>query len=102
MLPADKDNMSSWAVIACDQYTSQKDYWENVENYTSGKPSTLNMIFPECYLEDAAPEKRIETINRTMEAYISESVLSEPEEGFILIKRDTPKTKNRWGAHCGS
>lgn len=97
MLPSDNKGMEKWAVIACDQYTSQKDYWQSVKDYSAGYPSTLNLIFPECYLEDPDPEKRIASINNAMNEYISNSVLSDPIEGFILVKRDTPKTKNRWG-----
>ena len=97
MLPIDKSAMESWAVIACDQYTSQIDYWKKVEELTSEKTSTLKLIFPECYLEEPEPEKRISAINKTMSDYINNSVLSDPKEGFILVKRDTPNIKNRWG-----
>ncbi len=97
LLPAAEFDMSRWAVIACDQYTSQLDYWKKVEELTNGVPSTLNLIFPECYLEEAEPEKRIENINRTMRRYISESVLSDPVSGFILVKREIPDAKPRWG-----
>jgi len=97
MLPAESTAMEKWAVIACDQYTSQPEYWSRASELTAGEPSTLNLIFPECYLEDSDADKRIESINSTMKDYVDNSVLSEPVEGFILLKRDTPKTKNRWG-----
>ncbi len=97
MLPADRSIMPKWAVIACDQYTSQKDYWHNVEEFTKGVPSTLNLIFPECYLEDPEPGKRINSINKSMHEYLSGAVLAPPAEGFILVKRDTPASPTRWG-----
>ncbi len=97
LLPANTDNMDKWAVIACDQYTSQADYWKKVEEITGNTPSTFNLIFPECYLDSPEPEKRIQQINSKMESYIKEKILSDPIEGFILIKRDTPQNKNRWG-----
>lgn len=97
MLPAEGRAMDKWAVIACDQYTSQRDYWSRAAEITAGEPSTLNMIFPECYLEDGDADQRIDAINSTMKTYVDDSVLSEAVEGFILLKRDTPKTKNRWG-----
>ena len=97
MLPAKTTAMEKWAVIACDQYTSQKDYWTRVNELTEGKPSALNLVFPECYLEDGDTDARIESINSKMKDYVDNSVLTEPTEGFILLKRDTPKTKNRWG-----
>ncbi|HAK45085.1 MAG TPA: DUF1015 domain-containing protein, partial [Spirochaeta sp.] len=97
LLPADRNIMAKWAVIACDQYTSQLDYWEKVAELSGGSPSTLNLVYPECYLEEAEPEKRINSINSSMHEYMEKKVLSEPAEGFILVKRDTPVSKNRWG-----
>ena len=97
LLPADKNTMSKWAVIACDQYTSQLDYWQKVEEFTAGTPSTLNLIYPECYLEEDNPQDRIKKINNNMKNYIANGIFSDPLNGFILIKRDTPNTKNRWG-----
>ena len=97
LLPANKDELNKWAVIACDQYTSQKEYWQNVDDIASGSPSTINLIYPECYLEEPSPEVRINNINNTMNEYISSGVFSPPVNGFILLKRDTPKTSNRWG-----
>ena len=97
LLPAAEYDMSRWAVIACDQYTSQQDYWEKVEELTKGAPSTLNLIYPECYLEETEPEKRIEKINSTMKQYLSGSVFTDPVSGFILVKRDIPGAKPRWG-----
>ena len=50
LLPDASVDMSKWAVVACDQYTSEPDYWEGVKKATDGSPSTLNIIFPEVYL----------------------------------------------------
>ena len=97
LLPADKSIMGKWAVVACDQYTSQRDYWKNVEKLTESTPSTLNMVFPECYLEDPEPEKRIDRINSTMQDYIRQGVFEKPTEGFILVRRDSPSSASRWG-----
>jgi hypothetical protein len=91
MLPADDVSMEKWSVIACDQYTSQKEYWHKTAEYTGGEPSTLNLIFPECYLDDGNSDERIASINGTMKDYIEKSILGSPEKGFILTKRDTPK-----------
>ena len=97
LLPAEGTDKNKWAVIACDQYTSQRDYWKSVEKQTEGHPSTLNMIFPECYLEDGDGAERIAGINKTMNEYLESGVLSRAKKGFVLLKRDTPKTGNRWG-----
>jgi hypothetical protein len=50
-LPNSSVNLNKWAVVACDQYTSQPDYREEVKSYVGNHPSTLNIIFPEVYLE---------------------------------------------------
>ena len=51
ILPKEAD-MTKWSVVACDQYTSERDYWERVESFVGEAPSTLKVIFPEVYLED--------------------------------------------------
>lgn len=50
LLPNDGIDMKKWSVIACDQFTSQADYWDAVEKYVGDAPSTLNVVFPEIYL----------------------------------------------------
>lgn len=52
MLPSEHMDLRKWAVVACDQYTSQPSYWKSVEELVGNAPSTLHMIFPEVYLED--------------------------------------------------
>ena len=51
LLPREDVPLTSWAVIACDQYTSEPEYWEEVEKRIGRAPSTLPLIFPEVYLE---------------------------------------------------
>ncbi|MBR5271003.1 MAG: DUF1015 family protein, partial [Clostridia bacterium] len=46
-------DFSKWSVVACDQYSSQKDYWEKAKEMVGNSPSTLNIIFPEAYLNDS-------------------------------------------------
>ena len=87
LLPADAD-MHTWAVNACDQFTSDYSYWEEVERLTHGKPSTFHMIFPEIYLKDN-PEKRIAAANSAMENYLKTGVFKSVKDGFILVERAT-------------
>lgn len=97
LLPAEGADLAKWAVIACDQYTSQPDYWENVSREVGQEPSTLKLIFPEIYLKDNDKESRIENINRTMRQYLDEGVLEPQKPGFILVDRSTPLTPSRKG-----
>ena len=96
LLPNKSVDMSKWAVVACDQYTSEPEYWEGVKKATEGSPSALNVIFPEVYLsKDNAPI--IESINKTMYEYLDTGVLQSIGEGFVLIERSTPITPKRLG-----
>jgi len=92
-----KTDFEKWSVIACDQFTSNRDYWEDVKKTTEGKPSTLNLILPECYLKEVNLDDKIKSINKTMEDYLSAGVLKTTEPGFVLIDRETPYTKSRQG-----
>ncbi len=88
LLPADGVDMSAWAVNACDQYTSDYAYWQEVERISAGKPSSYNLIFPEIYLNDR-PEQRIARINRNMREYLSGGIFKKISGGFILVERTT-------------
>jgi hypothetical protein len=86
-----------WPVIACDQFTQDRDYWERAKAAAAGSPSTLNLIFPEIYLSDDDVGKRIADIHSTMKRYLQENVFSKARQGFIYIERDTPYQKKRRG-----
>ena len=66
-LPRPGVDLTRWAVIACDQYTSQPEYWHKVEEIVGEAPSTLNMIFPEVYLEKPGADERIRHIQQSMQ-----------------------------------
>lgn len=97
LLPAEGTDLTKWSVIACDQYTSQPDYWQKVNEKVNGSPSTLKLTLPEIYLKDVDVEARINNINRTMQQYLSNGVLIPQKPGFILTDRSTPKTASRKG-----
>jgi len=97
LLPAEGTDLTKWAVIACDQYTSQPDYWQSVEENAGQSPSTLKLIFPEIYLKEEDSGIRINNINKTMEQYLEQGVLQPQKPGFILVDRSTPHTASRKG-----
>ena len=97
LMPSKDVSMEKWAVVACDQYTSERDYWKDVEKITKDSPSTLNLVFPECYLEDPDPDKRIKNINDNMGKYLEEGVLVEGDKAFFLVKRSTGTGTPRYG-----
>jgi len=87
-LPKPGTNLTKWAVIACDQFTSQPDYWQQVEKIVGRAPSTLKLILPEVYLEEIGEAERIQRIQATMRKYL-ETQLLKPHEGMILVERST-------------
>ena len=89
-LPERGVDYRTWAVVACDQYSSERSYWEKVKHETEGVPSTCRLIFPECYLEDSDKDARIASIQKTMRDYLAEGVLSSKGQGFVLVERATP------------
>lgn len=97
LLPKKGTDMTKWSVVACDQYTSEPEYWAEVEKTVGDNPSTLKMTFPEVYLEEGNSEERISQINSTMEKYIKESVLEAHGPCFIYVDRKTSHTPSRKG-----
>lgn len=96
LLPKSTD-MTKWSVIACDQYTSEPDYWKEVTKIVGDNPSTLKLTLPEIYLEENDVEKRIEKINKTMKEYIQNDMFTEYEDTMIYLERTQNDGKVREG-----
>lgn len=96
MLPKKGIDLNKWAVVACDQYTSNRTYWERVKSYIANYPSTLPLIFPEVYLEDGKDEEIIENINKSMKSYVENDIFETYKNCFFLVKR-TVGGKSRLG-----
>jgi len=97
LLPKDGIDMNSFAVIACDQFTSQREYWDDLKTKIGDKPSTFHMIFPEAYLTVVNEKEYINEINHRIRTYLKEQVLTDVGDCFILVERETPHTKRRLG-----
>lgn len=85
LLPENVD-FSKWSVVACDQYTSQPDYWKRVEEYVGDCPSTYNLVLPEIYLSRGDVSEKTENINKNMDLYLK-TVLKEYKNSFIYVER---------------
>lgn len=99
-LPRAGTDLMRWAVIACDQHTSDAAYWEETARFVGKAPSTLLLILPEYYLEhpdQISVSERIATINRTMCRYLEEGILATPGPGCMAICRSTPRHPVRKG-----
>jgi hypothetical protein len=85
-LPRPGIDLAKWAVIACDQFTSQPEYWRQVEDTVGKAASTLNLIFPEVYLDMPGKDERIQHIQQTMKDYLTGGILM-PHEGMVYVER---------------
>jgi hypothetical protein len=94
-LPKPGTDLKKWAVIACDQFTSEPEYWHRVEQIVGDAPSTLNLTFPEVYLEKPGAEQRIQNIQAAMRKYLDAGIL-QPHDGLIYVER-TVAGKTRRG-----
>lgn len=81
-----KTDPCKWSVVACDQFTSEIDYWNNVKNIVKDEPSALNIVLPEIFLEDNR-EERINNINKTMREYLENGVFEEYKDAMIYVER---------------
>jgi hypothetical protein len=88
LLPKAGTDLSKWAVIACDQFTSEPEYWKKVGDLVNDAPSTLNLIYPEVYLGEKDSGSRIASIRYHMNLYLQEGLL-EQKHGFIYVERQT-------------
>jgi hypothetical protein len=95
LLPKQGVDLHKWAVIAVDQFTSQPEYWEQVEAIIGDTPSTFHITLPEIYLEKPGEAERIQSIQKTMREYLEAGIL-EPREGLIYVER-TAAGKTRKG-----
>ena len=96
LLPKNLD-VSTWSVVACDQYTQAREYWKSVEKTVDGKTSTLNIILPEVYLNDSDKPERIKKIRKTMNEYLENGIFSEPQKEFVYVERTTAYGRVRRG-----
>jgi len=85
-LPRPGIDLRKWAVIACDQYTSEPHYWQRVAREVGDAPSTLNLIFPEVYLGAPDASARIHRVQDTMRSYLSGGVFDE-RDGALYVER---------------
>ena len=98
LLPAPEIDLEKWAVVACDQYTSQPDYWCKVQKLVGDAPSTLRLTLPEIWLEETDAPERIKAIGRTMEEYQTNGLLRPTAPGMMLVRRQMEGvTAPRWG-----
>lgn len=85
-IPKPNIDLTKWAVIACDQFTSEPEYWHEVEKIVGDSVSTLHLILPEVYLENKDKDQRFKQIQSTMKKYLEDDLL-QLHEGLIYVER---------------
>ena len=97
LLPRKGTDMSAYAVIACDQFTSQVEYWNDLKDMIGDKLSTFHMIYPEAYLENTDQNEYIQKINQNIDSYLKDNLLVDMGECFVLVERVTAYGVRRLG-----
>lgn len=99
LLPRQDIDLSRWAVIACDQYTQDRGYWESAAKRAGDSPSMLGMILPEVYLEDGGEDRkeRLRSIRETMRKNLDTGVFAPPVRGLVYLERTTAYGRVRKG-----
>ena len=96
LLPKKLD-IKTWATIACDQYTQDRAYWQQVYSIVGLNPSTVKITFPEVYLGDGGRKERIQNIKKEMQSYINKGIFAPPQEEAIYLERTTRYGRIRHG-----
>ena len=97
LIPQTTCDLTKWAVVACDQFTSDREYWDDVYKIVGDEPSTAKLILPEAYLEDDGKEERLLSIRQNAAKYLSDGTFRELKDSFILVDRSSPVTPSRKG-----
>ena len=96
LLPKGQE-LTKWAVIACDQFSSEREYWERVDRMVGNAPSTLRLIVPEVYLEDVNSEDRTAGVGRVAQDYLSRGIFEEHKSCFVYTRRTLRDGRVRCG-----
>ena len=97
LLPRDGVDMTRWAVVACDQFSAQPEYWDTLSDYVGDAPSTLKLMLPEAYLGAADVEARKKAMTETMREYVVGDVFRNIPDSYIFVERTLPNGKVRRG-----
>ncbi|MCL2402259.1 MAG: DUF1015 domain-containing protein [Oscillospiraceae bacterium] len=96
LLPEGID-MENWSVIACDQFSSEREYWDRVRERVKNSPSTFNMIIPEAYLDEFDEAQSAQKICTAMDEYSASGFLKEVPDSFVYVERTQADGRVRRG-----
>ena len=87
ILIPDVESMEKWSVIACDQFSSQPEYWKDVKETVGDAPSSFHLILPEAELENVDENEKIKTINWNMQSYLEQGIFQKYEKSYVYVER---------------
>ena len=93
LLPKTNIDYSKWAVIACDQFTSEPEYWQEVEHIVGESPSTYHIILPEVYLGNSEEESRVKSTQDSMEKYLKSATFRQVNDFIYVLRTIHGKTR---------
>ena len=96
LIPREDIDMEKWSVIACDQHTSEPEYWEALDRFVGDAPSTLRLMLPEAFLGTATGNES-EAIEHTMEQYLSSGIFRTVSDSYLFTERELPSGEIRKG-----
>ena len=97
LLPKKGIDMTKWSVVACDQFTSELEYWEETIRTVQDAPSSLKIILPEVFLEHDDVERRLDRIEENMEQYVADGIFTEYKDAMIYVERTDSSGRIRAG-----
>lgn len=97
ILMPDVENLTAWSVVACDQFTSDLDYWKTVYDIAGDKPSAVRLIIPEAELSYKDADEESKKIYQTMSEYLASGVFKEYKDAFVIVERKLDCGKLRRG-----
>lgn len=97
LLPNKHISLQKWACVACDQFSSQPEYWERVKAFVGDAPSAYHMVFPEALLRQGVGGERVRSIHRHMEKYLDENVFETHRRSFVYLERTMENGRKRRG-----
>lgn len=87
LIPAKNTDLTKWSAVACDQYTSEPEYWQNAYEFSAGSPSSLDIILPEAFLNESRLDEQVENINANMRKFLYEDLFDLYRGSFIYVER---------------
>ena len=97
ILMPDKTDLTKWTVVACDQFSSQREYWDETERIVGAEPSSLRLIIPEAYLREGDTQRRVEDTYRAMKSYTQSGVFRTLKRSFVYVQRTQTDGRIRHG-----